>query len=167
MTTKEEIIDSIANLLGVSPPKISTGSTESREIFDLVDVTLGLGLGSSLTKPELARAIVERLASVGMLITTREGEPSLAMAYSLSTGRPHTSSRSNNSSACPHTFAARTPSGEVDASRTALTIDVLLRCASRYLHRASHALEGCATRRLRLHRYRVAYKCQTQIDRRS
>ena len=59
MTTKEEIIVSIASLLGVSPPKISTGSTEPREIFDLVDVTLGLGLGSGLTKPELARAIVE------------------------------------------------------------------------------------------------------------
>lgn len=59
MTTKEEIVDSIASLLGVTAPKMSTGSTEPREIFDLVNEVLGLGLGSRLTKPELARAIVE------------------------------------------------------------------------------------------------------------
>jgi hypothetical protein len=57
--TKEEIVDSIAGLLGVTPPRISTGSTEPREIFDLTNVVLGLGLSSNLTKPELARAIVE------------------------------------------------------------------------------------------------------------
>lgn len=59
MITKEQIVDSIAGLLGVAPPKISTGSTEPREIFDLVNTVFGLGLSSSLTKPELARAIVE------------------------------------------------------------------------------------------------------------
>ena len=57
--TKEEIINSIANLLGATPPKISTGSTEPREIFDLINTIFGLGLSSHLTKPEMARAIVE------------------------------------------------------------------------------------------------------------
>lgn len=59
MITKEEIVDSIADLLGVTPPKLSTGSTEPREIFNLVNEVLGLRLGPNLTKPELARAIVE------------------------------------------------------------------------------------------------------------
>ena len=56
--TKEEIVLEIGELLGVVPPKMSTGSTEPREIFDAVNTTLGLGLPSGLTKPEMARAIV-------------------------------------------------------------------------------------------------------------
>lgn len=59
MITKEEIVDSIAGLLGVPAPKMSTGSTEPREIFDLANKVLGLRLNPDLTKPELARAIVE------------------------------------------------------------------------------------------------------------
>lgn len=59
MTTKADIVWDIALQLGAEPPKMSTGSTEPREIFDLVNHTLGLGLGSSLTKPEIARQIVE------------------------------------------------------------------------------------------------------------
>lgn len=40
---------------------MSTGSTEPREIFDLVNEALGLGLelDRPLTKPEMARGIVE------------------------------------------------------------------------------------------------------------
>jgi hypothetical protein len=58
--TKEQLVIAIADLLGVSAPPMSTGSTEPRAIFDLVNEALGLNLpASSLTKPELAMAIVE------------------------------------------------------------------------------------------------------------
>lgn len=56
---KEDIVIQISHLLGASPPPMSTGSTEPREIFDLVNSTLGLELGGSLTKPQMAQAIVE------------------------------------------------------------------------------------------------------------
>lgn len=61
---KSDIVAAIADLLGVPAPRMSTGSTEPREIFDLVNSTLGLRLDSSLTKPELARAIVEASGEV-------------------------------------------------------------------------------------------------------
>ena len=38
---------------------MSTGSTEPRAIFALVNDQLGLGLDNALGKPDLARAIVE------------------------------------------------------------------------------------------------------------
>jgi hypothetical protein len=57
--TKTDIVMDIAYELGVEAPKMSTGSTEPREIFDLVNDVLGLGLARSLTKPEIARQIVE------------------------------------------------------------------------------------------------------------
>lgn len=38
---------------------MSTGSTEPRAIFDLVNDRLGLGLPKTLTKPEMAKGIVE------------------------------------------------------------------------------------------------------------
>lgn len=59
MTTKADIVWSIAIKLGVEAPKMSTGSTEPREIFDLVNKTLGLGIDQGLTKPDMARQIVE------------------------------------------------------------------------------------------------------------
>jgi hypothetical protein len=59
MKTKEQIVSEIAGQLGVVAPPMSTGSTEPRRIFDLINETLSLGLSSSLTKPQLARAIVE------------------------------------------------------------------------------------------------------------
>lgn len=59
MTTKADIVWSIAVQLGVDAPKMSTGSTEPREIFDLVNEVLGLGIDQDLTKPEMARRIVE------------------------------------------------------------------------------------------------------------
>lgn len=60
MSSKEELVAEISDLLGVVAPPMSTGSTEPRRIFDLVNQVLGLGLPTErLTKPELARAIVE------------------------------------------------------------------------------------------------------------
>ena len=56
---KEEINNLIAEKVGFSPPKMSTGSTESRDLFLRVNAYLGLGIPKSLTKPDLARAIVE------------------------------------------------------------------------------------------------------------
>ena len=57
--SKTEVVEEIAELLGVACPSMSTGSTEPRRIFELVNDRLGLGLDSRLGKPELARGIVE------------------------------------------------------------------------------------------------------------
>jgi hypothetical protein len=58
--TKEKLVDEISALLGVVTPPMSTGSTEPRRIFELINEVLGLGLHSEqLSKPELARSIVE------------------------------------------------------------------------------------------------------------
>ena len=59
MKTKEDYVREIAERLGVEVPHMSTGSTEPRAIFDLVNSTLGLGIEVDLTKPELAQNIVE------------------------------------------------------------------------------------------------------------
>lgn len=56
---KVDVVRSIALMLGVDPPRMSTGSTEPREIFALVNDRLGLGIRDRATKPELARGIVE------------------------------------------------------------------------------------------------------------
>jgi hypothetical protein len=63
VTTKEEIVNSIAQDLGVDPPKMSTGSTEPREIFELINDVLGLGIEPHLSKPEFAREIVKASGS--------------------------------------------------------------------------------------------------------
>ncbi|WP_129336315.1 hypothetical protein [Cellulomonas endophytica] len=63
-TTKRDLVSQIADRLGVPAPKMSTGSTEPKEIFLLVNDVLGLGLDGGLTKPELARAIVESTGEV-------------------------------------------------------------------------------------------------------
>lgn len=55
---KDEIVQAIADLLGVPAPPMSTGSTEPRQLFELVNDRLGLGLDPRLGKPELAREIV-------------------------------------------------------------------------------------------------------------
>src|SRR3954454_6643731 len=65
--TKGDVVIEIAAMLGVPAPHMSTGSTEPREIFELVDRTLGLGFGRARTKPELAQCIV-----------TASGQPWLA-----------------------------------------------------------------------------------------
>jgi hypothetical protein len=59
VTTKADIVWGIAVRLGVEAPKMSTGSTEPREIFEIVNDTLGLGIDGRLTKPDMARQIVE------------------------------------------------------------------------------------------------------------
>ncbi|WP_402376747.1 hypothetical protein [Isoptericola rhizosphaerae] len=55
---KEQIVEEIALAIGVEAPAMSSGSTEPRVIFDLVNDRLGLGL-ESRTKQGLARGIVE------------------------------------------------------------------------------------------------------------
>ena len=67
---KVELVAAIATELGVGAPKMSTGSTEPKEIFLLANDVLGLGLSTGLTKPELARGIVE--ASGGVWTATCE-----------------------------------------------------------------------------------------------
>ena len=59
-STKKEIVDEISNLVGVSPPALSTGSTEPKEIFEIINRELGLGINLGSSKPEFAREIVER-----------------------------------------------------------------------------------------------------------
>lgn len=59
MTSKADIVWDIAIKLGVEAPKMSTGSTEPREIFEIVNDRLGLGIDTRLTKPEMARRIAE------------------------------------------------------------------------------------------------------------
>lgn len=61
---KEDVIREIAAAFEREAPRISTGSTEPREIFDMVNDELGLGLPSTLTKPQLAQAIVESSGEV-------------------------------------------------------------------------------------------------------
>jgi len=56
---KVEIVCEIARLLGVPAPHMSTGSKEPREIFDLVNGRLGLGIDPKSDKPGMARGIVE------------------------------------------------------------------------------------------------------------
>lgn len=56
---KVDIVVEIAHRIHVEPPRMSTGSTEPRAIFALVNDQLGLGVDPRLGKPELARAIVE------------------------------------------------------------------------------------------------------------
>lgn len=63
-TTKEDVVQSIAVVIGVDPPEMSTGSTEPRRIFELINTQLGLGIEVDRTKPEFAREIVERAGLV-------------------------------------------------------------------------------------------------------
>jgi len=57
--TKEEIVAEIAAILGIGAPRMSTGSTEPKEIFIAINRELGLGLDAGLGKHALARQIVE------------------------------------------------------------------------------------------------------------
>jgi hypothetical protein len=62
--TKADLVQEIAHRIGVEVPPMSTGSTEPRQIFDLVVVELGLPIESEqLTKPDLAHEIC-RIAEV-------------------------------------------------------------------------------------------------------
>lgn len=61
---KKDVVAEIAHALGKEPPKMSTGSTEPRVIFDHVNAELALGLSVKLTKPQIAQAIVESTGEV-------------------------------------------------------------------------------------------------------
>ena len=56
---KVDIVVEIAHRVGAEPPQMSTGSTEPRAIFTLVNERLSLGANAGLQKPGLAKAIVE------------------------------------------------------------------------------------------------------------
>ena len=57
--SKEDLIADISSMLGVSAPKVSTGSTEPKELFILVNDLLGLAIPTNLQKPDMAQQIVE------------------------------------------------------------------------------------------------------------
>jgi len=57
--SKEELIREISELLGVPPFKVSTGSTEPKDLFIVISDFLGLAISAKLQKPEMARQIVE------------------------------------------------------------------------------------------------------------
>lgn len=61
---KAELVAEIAALVGCSVPAMSTGSSEPRAIFEIVNDRLSLGLDPRLGKPQLARAIVEASGGV-------------------------------------------------------------------------------------------------------
>ena len=58
-SSKEELIKEISDLLGVPPFKVSTGSTEPKDLFIVISDLLGLAISTKLQKPEMARQIVE------------------------------------------------------------------------------------------------------------
>lgn len=58
-TSKEELIQEISMMLGVPSPRLSTGSTEPKEIFLLINELLGLAIPKNFQKPEMAQQIVE------------------------------------------------------------------------------------------------------------
>ena len=60
MTTKQAIMNEISGLLGMPEYEVSTGSSEPREFLIEVASQIGLSkLTSNLSKPEIAKAIVE------------------------------------------------------------------------------------------------------------
>jgi hypothetical protein len=54
---KSDLVAGIAEVLGIAPPPMSTGSTEPKSILISVNELLGLGHDPSLSKPKLAEAI--------------------------------------------------------------------------------------------------------------
>jgi len=62
--TKEHVVNEIAAMLAVEAPPMSTGATEPKAIFVLVNEGLGLGLDSQTRKEDLARGIVEASGAV-------------------------------------------------------------------------------------------------------
>ena len=57
--SKEELIIEIALMLDIPSPKLSTGSTEPKELFMLINDLLGLAIPSNIQKPDMAKQIVE------------------------------------------------------------------------------------------------------------
>ncbi len=56
---KPQIVVDIAWLLGASAPPSANGAREPKQILVIVNDRLGLGFDNSLSKPELARSIVQ------------------------------------------------------------------------------------------------------------
>lgn len=56
---KQELIEEISRIIGVESPRVSTGSTEPKEILQLINSSLSLGLDPGLAKQRLAQSIVE------------------------------------------------------------------------------------------------------------
>ena len=57
--SKQDLIADISSMLGIPAPKVSTGSTEPKELFILVNDLLGLAIPTNLQKPDMAQQIVE------------------------------------------------------------------------------------------------------------
>jgi hypothetical protein len=57
--SKEDLILQICNLLEISNIKMSTGSTEPKELFLSINEILGLAIPKKTSKPEMAKQIVE------------------------------------------------------------------------------------------------------------
>lgn len=57
--SKEALIQEISIMLGMPSPKVSTGSTEPKELFVLISELLGLAIPGNLQKPDMAQQIVE------------------------------------------------------------------------------------------------------------
>lgn len=75
---KADVVQEIADILGVEAPSMSTGSTEPKTIFLLVNEAFGLGISPNKTKPEMARHIVEASGEVwGATCESRGGTVTL------------------------------------------------------------------------------------------
>lgn len=57
--TKGEIVVAISETVGFSSPGLSTGSTEPASLFVQVIDSLGLGSPENMSKPQMAKFIVE------------------------------------------------------------------------------------------------------------
>jgi hypothetical protein len=57
--SKEDLIQEISAMLGIPSPKVSTGSTEPKELFLLINEFLGLAIPENTQKPDMAQQIVE------------------------------------------------------------------------------------------------------------
>jgi len=58
--TKADIVQSIAERIGVDTPPMSSGSSEPKRIFEMIVQELGLAIQPGrMTKPDLAHAIVD------------------------------------------------------------------------------------------------------------
>ena len=70
--TKQEVMDQICVLLGISTWRVSTGSTEPKGFLLEVASAIGLNVVSSETKTALAKMIVE--AGGGTWLPTHESQ---------------------------------------------------------------------------------------------
>lgn len=75
---KADVVQEIADVLGVKAPPMSTGSTEPKAVFLMVNEAFGLGIPPRETKPNMARAIVEASGEIwGVSYESRGGTVTL------------------------------------------------------------------------------------------